>query len=457
MIVWALGFVVLAGASNAAAPISTDLALKVKEPGAQVFLGDPKYIALQEAVPANVSTLPTLEFAHPRFGSAALGPETKIALAMDFSPNLTGDKRAILNFDSNHDGDLSNDPKLLPVAPTPSNDREYGVNHVTFQTAHTFIAAADRNINLEFVFFGSPEHPNLVVRTADYGTGTLHIGQFVARVTSVDNNLNGRFGDVSVLKNDEPLGVISQRRGDLLRIETLDPTMTAKVSAYDQVWQVGKYISLQGSAYALTISPLGDKLTLSPPETACGRFSFPSATHDALLINGDGYLDLRGPGYEMVPFGDYRLLRLVFGETDAMGNKWECSTWPSGKEWRIAVKTGHKKPFPFGPPFRVAVQAQAGDKSLRMRVRMVGTAGEEYGWQDVRCNGKPVIPSVSVRTRAGKELYRAEAYSIGTDYVHDGCDWNFPQDVREITIVPIVDLGPFKMQTESLRCTLLED
>jgi hypothetical protein len=245
----------------------------------------------------------------------------------------------------------------------------------------------------------------------------------------LDFNSNGRFDDVLGVRK---LGRASAGRvylnyGDLLLVDR-DQGGGNIVAAKHFA---AKLIDINGRYYDLEVSPVGDKLTLTPSSAPLGHVATTAEGLEAMLYGDKGIVKITGGKSEpiAVPEGTWKLLSYTISRTErekpveksrstaellfeaikaaakspqtarisATGTN-DCKT--------IEVRKGQTAVLPFGPPYKPIVKGpatiQAG-KTVRLWLVVIGAGGETCN--SMMVGGKrPAKPEFTISTPDGKEI-----------------------------------------------------
>ncbi len=179
-----------------------------------------------------------------------------------------------LYFDTNHNGDLTDDP----VTESRSS-RNLSISYVNTVFPSVGLTIETDGVKLEYAFTMSVysnattqySYANASLSAAAYREGEMAIDGKKYRVVVVDYNSNGRFDDQAGIDENVRLSddTVYPSVGDMLYL--IDPDVKPDRSANpydatsnDAMYYVAKQVNLGGRFLDLKITPAGDELTLEP-------------------------------------------------------------------------------------------------------------------------------------------------------------------------------------------------
>lgn len=402
---------------------------------------------------------PDLRSAHPFRGVARFGSH-EYAFILDSRPQaileesskpasqrLAAPEYSRFFFDANHNGDLTDDPVIDAEPPGPgSSGGEFPPVEVTVDadgtdTPYVFHISVGTGQwsggPAVWVYFGP----------AAYREGTITLDGTPMHVFLLDYNTNGRFDDACALPttvgpSDQ---VIYPVVGDTLVIEP--DANRAEVQPGGEMPRssqhyVSKLLQLEYRFYQMTISPAGDRLTLTPFSPPMGSISSADLDFEAVLFGDLGMVSIAGGPSKPapVPAGNWQLMAYSIrragpdpagpvskvqesSKTPATRSKGSRSTKvPAGSQSDsnlqrselsargtnqcrpIQVRQGETVAFPFGSSYHPVVKGtnlRAGQKA-DLNVLLVGSGGEVCAGI-LRVHGKtPPPPRLTIRDRQGK-------------------------------------------------------
>ena len=363
-------------------------------------------------------------------------------------PSLADFAYSRLYFDANHNGDLTDDKVIELPADSGAlpgifaNNGSYGNfnfprTDITLDVGGTKV---DYSFSLDgYVYSGGTNcYVRISFTSAICREGDITLDGKRHHIVVLDNNSNGRFDDVNKISQNVHMasGQLYAEGGDMLLIDPqpgggFDSPYDASASEFR--YPVAELIEIGGKCYDLTISPAGDKLTLTPSDIPLGSVTNGNDSFRALIYReGKGFFKIRGTKNKPVPVpeGEWKLYSYTINHVDpppkpakekekaadekAKGSLWAIFTGggvtaeqPAGpslvaatatdKYKAVTVRQGQTVEFPFGPPYKPAVIGQsfgAPDgkaQQLYLRLTLVGIGGEECTNMEIKGNrpGKP--------------------------------------------------------------------
>jgi len=381
-------------------------------PFSKVVVKEPKYTSARPF--KAVAKLGTLDFGF------ALDTDT----AKSDQPSTSRTRSRVLYtrlyFDSNHNGDLTDDP----VIETERKSSSYSY----FPRVDVDIDVDGTKTEYSFylrVYSSSSGYGYAYLYGAAYRQGEITLNGEKKRVVLVDSNSNSRFDDaVSVMNMSD--GALYPRFGDMFFVDP-DPSKGGydygeDPTTSDDLQPVGKLVNIDGQYYDMDISPTGDKLTLTPSSVPCGFVSNPNKGCRALVHGDQGFLKVSWDesGKSSLPVGEWKLLSYTIDRTavpdegkeegsllDTLSNalvqsgaskpKWTLiSARAKGDYTAVKVTEGETVAFPFGPPYKPVVKASSsGNQVASLRLSLVGTGGEVAS--NLMVNGsRPKAPEFTI-------------------------------------------------------------
>ena len=386
------------------------------------------------------------------------------------APKAVAYKR--LYFDFNHNGDLTDD-KVIEATSSESrllntgSDASDSDNRMTytqfeFPQVDLTIDAGGTKIDYSFSVSGygqvSRSWGNVGVQfsAATYREGDITLEGKKHHVILLDYNSNGRFDD-DTKAVDERRGMdgrIYPEYGDVILIDP-DLTGSGRESPYewtsgDSRLPVSKLTNIDGRYYEMTISPAGDKLTLTPSSVAVGNVTNPNGSFRALVYGDKGLIKISGKKDAPVPLpeGEWKLLSYTLDATEAekpappaetkakpkeqtsllqalsdsleeliVGRAAERRSGPrtsivtasaTTKHKSVKVRAGETVVMPFGPPYTPTVtgdffqQGKQG-KELSLAMSLIGSTGEVVTNLTVDGN-QPAKPAFTITDPDGTEV-----------------------------------------------------
>ncbi|MBN2021878.1 MAG: hypothetical protein JW809_03715 [Pirellulales bacterium] len=352
-----------------------------------------------------------------------------------------------LYFDSNHNGDLTDETAIEAQS---AHSAAVGYASSNFPAVDVALDFDGTKVDYSFRMYVTIRRTaNVTLATggltaAAYREGEIAIDGKKRRVVLVDGNSNGRFDDAPTFA-----GVSYRTFGDMVYL--IDPeTKIGYGNPYDPTTNhfqhpVGKWLSLSGGLFDLTVSPAGDTLSIAPSTAPAGTVSNPNAGYRALVRGPEGALKITGDasGNAAVPVGAWQLASYTIDRTDDAPAE-EPQTNPICKPARrarpavriampaarllapppipytiasgrvtsdykaVTVAAGKTVALPFGPPYEPVVTAvlrkgKEGEPLAAIGLTLLGAGGD-------RCTGlslrgeRPEKPTFVITTEDGKEV-----------------------------------------------------
>lgn len=344
-------------------------------------------------------------------------------LAAFDSSDLQEDGFNIAHFDTNGNGDLTDDSPLIATA----TQRRYGngYNHRHFPAAEVRISCGDGEIDYRFalnvysyfqrgtIAYGGAR---LHSRTYREGKGTLD-GKEIHLVL-LDNGSNGLFNDYAAVKS-KPSG---QQRVFAQPFDLLfaDPDLNkTNYAGYDAVlgrtdcYPVAQRLALGEKYYQLQITPSGDKVTLTPFEGETGAVKNSSKRFSALVYDASGIVKISSEDSKPValPVGNWNLVNCLVDLTD-YSQKVEgrypftfSAARATGEYPEVEVSSGATVEMPFGAPYSFRVTASPRGDTCSLSLSFLGAGGEICDTMLVNGNYPPE-PNFVIATAKGKVIER---------------------------------------------------
>jgi hypothetical protein len=372
-----------------------------------------------------------------------------------------------LYFDLNHNGDLTDD-KVIEA--DSSKDRGLSRNYlVVFPRVDLTIHVDGKEVKYaffpqtytyEFITIAGKDkegkekrehirYVSIQFSSAAYREGRMTLDGKPRHVILLDSNSNGRFDDQLRIAN---IGSESDQRvypqyGDMLLV---DYRRDRPSSLYDLEiggrHHLSKLMNFYERLYDVTVTPTGDRLTLTPSPASFGTVTSPQEGFSGTLYgdNGLATVDLTLVKQCDVPEGDWRLLSYSIQRTveqlpeskkekpeaapsllgallDALGGDGGPATARSVHSMVMAygtrggpvikVRKGQTVSLPFGPPYKPVVKARAAGKTANLEMSLVGAGGEVCASLMVD-NKRPSSPKFTITTSKG-EVVESGSFEYG--------------------------------------------
>jgi hypothetical protein len=366
-----------------------------------------------------------------------------------------------LYFDFNHNGDLTDDKvvELSADSNRISPTMPGGMSYASFEFPRIDLTIDVEGTKLAHSFYIqghvylSPTFGNVQVSvsSAIRREGDITLEGKPHHLVLLDYNSNGRFDDEITIPENIHLaaGQIYAQPGDMLLI---DPKVGAAAydSPYDPTtgdyrYYVSKMIPIDGRWYDLSISPNGEKLTLTPSTVPLGSVTNGNEAFHALIYGDKGFLKIQGTKGTPIPVpeGQWKL----FSYTITHANSPEpakpaaktaekknallellakqlagaitsgvepfgsgpslVSATATGKCKAVTVRKGETVEFPFGPPYTPTVKAMnygvplGQQEQVSLEMQLVGVSGEACTNMMVK-GGRPGKPDFTITDPDGK-------------------------------------------------------
>lgn len=207
---------------------------------------------------------------------------------------------------------------------------------------------------------------HITLRDSSYYVGEAVFGGKRLKIGVADLNGNGLFNDVE----PEPF------QGDRFYV-ALDES-----GRFFRSFPYGKYVQIMGRWYAVSVSPDGGRVEISPAQPPLGTIEAPEHVVGARLNSPAQPVDLDlQEGSDQAVAGSYRVHSVQL----LADNGWMLSgTFPDG-EPPLTVCPGQTVRLTAGLPLKVEPQVVADDdRTLRISLRISGAGGESYRWSPRR-------------------------------------------------------------------------
>lgn len=337
----------------------------------------------------------------PMYGYVELGTgdDTKFTFVVDESGG-TRSGYDTLYIDANNNEDLTDDVRLLGKLnnegyyadefPVAELTVEYDGKSLPYHVKPSIHAWSE--VNVSFAAMG-------------YCEGEIDLAGKTYKVAVCDDQVNARFDDLCVSPKEYGRNGTIYTRGDALVVDVDgDGALERKKSYTPETFRLGKYVSLDGRCYEVTVAPNGRSLTLAETQAACGYVRVKAQNGMAeLLSEKDGTVQLAGEGKHRVPVGSYRLVAGCVEATDADGKTWQATGSGSWKHAHVDVAAGKSTNLVFGPPLLAKVDyKRSGPEQVAFSLKLTGAHGEEYSYGSFTCDGETLPPPrFEVRDRTG--------------------------------------------------------
>ncbi len=353
-----------------------------------------------------------------------------------------------LLFDTNGNGDLTDDQEIPAVSPEKNQDSEgFPGDWTEFPRVDITLTVGGQKVPYAFtfrilifrIFSGTmvdgakkverdERLPAFAeVHPAAYRHGEVTLNGKRHRITLLDYNGNGRFDDRWTVEESDQYYYLYPKTGDLLLVDYdagnrelgYYPTQQRNShSVSDLLWVDGRF-------YNVSIAPSGETIELKPTEVPLGQLKTPHKGCEVLVYGDRGFLKFNtGDAAKPIslPAGKWRLLEYTMEVTDSAASQKESED-EEGRSKRtyayamatrdcpeVEIPTGKTVNFPFGPPFRPSVdispaRRREGSSSpeVQLNMSLLGTAGEMCRGLMVK-GERPEAPSFAIAAGEGKVL-----------------------------------------------------
>ena len=380
-------------------------------------------------VPSGDWKLPELKSKPPVYAFAQFGEKQRLLIldrqnAGDFFYNR-------LYFDSNGNGDLTDDPVI---------DGHFVVENgqlcrAQFPVVGTMIEVGGKSLpysfraTVSYLYYGDYGRPDkeltkehidenftLTLFANCFYSGTFRLDGQDYRVTLGDSNVNGRFNDSVSLST---VYLFSQRvlapTGDLFYLTTgSEPGLRDTQISGDR-------LLLNGKLFDVSISTAEGKLTLTPRREELATLKLSMATERLTICTEDGShcVMMYRPGMEvMVPKGEYRFLDYTAIRKDQQGDEWFLSAKAAVSAPTVIVEEGKDAILTLGEPYMPTASVPEGNlqsvrdgdaTDVQLQFSIIGS-GKEVLTDLERISGNrtriPLAASSQYRNRPKEPAYR---------------------------------------------------
>jgi hypothetical protein len=384
-----------------------------------------------------------------------LGSEN-VAFVLDSTNLAKGYDR--LYFDRNRNGDLTDD-EVIKANATSSGFFGGNSSQRDFPRLDVMVKAGDASFEASFFLTVYSQinderngYASASIEAAAYRQGEITLDGKKRKIFLLDYNSNGRFDDVHTVdpKNHSDDGRVWPQQGDVLLI---DPDIKNTYNWYDPTandmrYLASKTIGIYGKFYDLSVTPAGDKLTLTPSTAAVGYVTNPNENFGVMVYGDLGVLLIRGTKGKPIPLpeGQWRLLsytidltatskpadkeqekpkkagllsRLagsLMGTDDSSGGADRSPRYTmvsaSGTDSykAVTVRKGQTVELPFGPPYSPAVKVEPyrrSEGSAELSMVLVGSTGEVCSNLVVK-GDRPASPTFAITAPDGEIVERGK-------------------------------------------------
>jgi beta-lactamase regulating signal transducer with metallopeptidase domain len=416
-------------------------------------------------------------------------------------PKTTGYNR--LYFDFNRNGDLTDDKVIEGEVKALNVSGPQSYAQIEFPRVDLTIDVD--GIPLDYAFFltgyvnASKDfgYTAIQIKAAVYREGDIILEGKKRHIVLIDFNSNGRFDDetkvIRIRRGMNRPEEAYPQVGDMLLIDPAsnNPGMdspydvtSSKIRHY-----VSKLVNLDGNFYNLKVSPVGDRLTLTPSSVAVGAVTNPNAQFRAVIYGDQGFLKINGTKDApiAVPEGEWKLLSYAIDLTGVQepSKPADKKASPEGKSLldslakaaetilggrvlpggryrntfvaaqasadskAIKVGKGETVALPFGPPYKPVVTsfANGAGAQMEMELSLIGSAGEICSNMMVDGN-RPPKPHFTIKDSNGEVVQQGD-FEYGGGFTRR-YSWRVPSDpAKEYHVHVEMQAGPFDIDRDN--------
>ena len=355
----------------------------------------------------------------------------------------------LLRFDTNRNGDLTDDGILLGTG-----ESALGLLAGGAQCEYSFVEVeiAVDGEPLPYAFHlsvtaegrGAERGVWVEVQSAVYRDGEITLDGKQHRIVLLDQNSNGRFDDAPTVVEGGDFGAPAMLvGGDMFYV---DPQDLGAWDVFGDEWDlgdtrqyVGPRVTMAGKAFGLRVAPRGDEIEFMPSTVTFGRVRNEHAPWKAMVYGEEGvlWIEAAKDGTAALPVGEWKLLlytldRTAKDEEDPPKKKSALGKIASvfgkdlvPKETLISARARFDSPavkvveggtaeLPFGPPYRAVVAAHPGSgKKAKARLEMSILDRVGAVCAELRVEGKqPAKPTFVIAALDG-ELVKKGSFEYG--------------------------------------------
>ncbi len=317
-----------------------------------------------------------------------------------------------LYFDSNHNGDLTDDKAIEAINPRPKQVLSY--LFYDFPRTDLTVEIDGKKADYSFTFHaystnrGSAQFGVASLAAAAYREGEINLGGKPTRVVVLDYNSNGRFDDVWKPPTENSRG--RPEPGDYVLFGPAPTDKSPQARHYVQ-----KLVDIDGRFYDMKVTGIGDKLEIVPSSIEVGQVTIPSDGFEATIFGDMGLLDIRGDKTKPipVPVGDWELAWYAFTKTakgeddeEAVDSTMKAAATKDCKA--IVIRKGETVELAFGPAIRpVVTAAKITNGMSRLELDLLGKGGARL--TDLRVDGnRPAPPEFTIIAPDGEVVERGK-------------------------------------------------
>ncbi len=354
-----------------------------------------------------------------------------------------------LYFDSNHNGDLTDDKVIEGKVQHEQSSASFSYVNITFPRVDVMTEVDGAELKTGFFFTvsshssGNSGYFSAQMRSSAYRIGEISLDGKKHCVVLLDFNSNGLFNDETKILDNVMMddGQIYSQQGDSILIDPTPPKSGVYFSPYDLTassyrYNVGKIICVNGKYYEMQASSSGDKISLEPLKTDIGSVTNPNEEYAALIYGDQGILKIQGKKDVpvAVPVGEWKLLQYTITKREqsapANADAKESSLMKTYKQLggvkgaekasfvaatgtrgckAVKVVKGETVPMPFGPPYTPHVTAAVynSPSDVQLAMSLIGSAGEVC--RNMTCdNQRPGAPHFEITDPKGKVVEQGD-------------------------------------------------
>jgi hypothetical protein len=360
-----------------------------------------------------VNKEPNYKMEHPFRQVLAIGGR-HFPFVLD-SNNLKRKGYNILYFDSNRNGDLTDDGMRKAEA---NNGSAVGPSMREF--ARVDITILSKGKDLDYALFicamalevpGNPNYTIVSISPAICRTASITLDGRPHRIALLDYNVNGRFDDETSVIKAPGSGRVWASGGDVIIIDPEAMKCSAgnqKVASRSDAYHISKLLRIGEKYFNLKVTRDGASITLSPYEGPMGSVANRNTGYNAVLYGELGIVNISDKHSRAIPIpaSNWKLLEYCMDRSAEKETYIMAAGRPACKS--ICVKKGSTALMRFGPPFKPVVNIVGGrGKTARVSMDLYGSGGEICTALTVD-GGRAKSPAFTIVDSEGKIVQRGK-------------------------------------------------
>jgi hypothetical protein len=344
-----------------------EVPLTYREPGEGEFQPQGyKPVQMQPQMPAGDWTPPDGLTDRAMYAAIDLAGESRL-LVVDMASPDDGFFTRLL-FDTDGDGDLSNDPVIEADTRKMQNTTVAVFNNIKAMmviegTELSYRFGLQIQIRGQFTgtMPGSGQYRalnSLMMRQCSY-FGELTLDGHTYSIALDDLNLNGRFDDFTKPPRSRGNGQNMNAKAPMRLLEDRIYVVEGeKMDRYDRL-ELGRYLSIGGNLFSLTIDPACAFLRLEPVTmpTATVQLNMPYKKMSLLSSTDEIFSCFHSGATMSLPPGEYKLISYKAVRADSEGDLWRVGGYGTMGMARYSV-TADGGTITVGEPFKTTVTIQ---------------------------------------------------------------------------------------------------